>query len=208
MDNRIKKCLFSVFTTSNTVFCGTSCPDLQKNQEDAFKHNVSEKEKEIIEKLKKIFNLDDKEIVGLSLKSFVDGSLTFLIGKTKINDGEAEKTRNEEFKKVDKLIEEEMKNEENKDYYVYFDHISFLIEGKAIGQNCKSTIYILIKNAKKIDDKKFKLYKFDDTKEKDQNGNIIDSEFKFAKNFKFTNYDLNKEIYIKKADIDALDKQN
>ena len=77
MDNNIKKCLFSVFTTSNTVFCGTSCPDLQKNQEDAFKHNVSEKEKEIIEKFKKIFNLENNEIVGLTVKSFIDGISEF-----------------------------------------------------------------------------------------------------------------------------------
>lgn len=206
MDNMIKKCLFTVFTTSNTVFCGTSCPDLQKNQEDAFKHNVSEKEKEIIEKLKKIFKLDDKEIVGLSVKSFVDGSLSFLIGKTKINDEEAEKNKDKELKKVDELIEEEIKNEENKDYYVYFDYISFKIEGKDIDHDYKSNIYILIKNAKKVDDKKFNLYKFDDTKEKGQDGKIIDSNFIFSKNFKFTNYDLDKEIYIKKTDIDALNK--
>jgi hypothetical protein len=99
-----------------------------------------------------------------------------------------------------------MKNEENKDYYVYLDYINYQVQGKVINQDNKTSIYILIKNAKKVDDKNFKLYKFDDTKEKDKEGNIIDSNFVFAKNFQFTNADLNKEIFIKKADINALKK--
>ena len=36
--------------------------------------------------------------------------------------------------------------------------------------------------------------------------NIIDSNFVFAKNFQFTNADPNKEVFIKKADINALKK--
>ena len=49
-----------------------------------------------------------------------------------------------------------MKNEANKDYYAYYDYISFTIKGKDIDDNYDSTIYILIKNAKKVDDKKLK----------------------------------------------------
>lgn len=204
MDNNIKKCLFYAFTTS-TIFRLMSCPDLRKNQEDAFKYNISVQEKKIIDILKKIFNLEDKDIVGLSVKSFIDGSLSFFIEEERITDNSKE-TKIKELKKVDELIEEEMKNEENKDYYVYYDYISFDINGEYIDQSSKTNIYILIKNAKKVDDKKFKLYKFDDTKEKGQDGKPIDSKFVFAKNFKFTNPDFNQEIYIKKSDIDALDK--
>ena len=204
MVNIIKKYLFFSFTTSNKVLCGTSCPDLQKTQEDAFKTQIRNEEGKIITKLKKIFNLEDNEIVGLTEKSFINGSLTISFRKIKIFDNNDKK--DDELKKVDELIEAEIKNEENKDYYVYLDYINYQVQGKVINQDNKTSIYILIKNAKKVDDKKFKLYKFDDTKEKDKEGNIIDSNFVFAKNFQFTNADSNKEVFIKKADIDALDK--
>jgi len=92
---------------------------------------------------------------------------------------------------------------------LYHEYISFDIKGKDIDLKGNSSIYILIKNAKKVNDKKLTLYKHDDAKEKekDKDGNIIDSKFIFAKNYKFTNSDPDSEIFIKKSDIDALDKQ-
>ena len=138
--------VFFSFTTSNKVLCGTSCPDLQKTQEDAFKTQIRNEEGEIITKLKKIFNLEDNEIVGLTEKSFINGSLTISFHKIKIFDNIDKK--DDELKKVDELIEAEMKNEENKDYYVYLDYINYQVQGKVINQDNKTSIYILIKNKK------------------------------------------------------------